>query len=237
MTRFLLRAAAAASVAWLAVSASNTAQRDPSFKAFVGARIIDGVTKSAIPDGVIVVRGGRIEAVGPAARVKPPVGAERINVSGRTIVPGLINAHGHVGETRGLTQNAANYSEDNVTRQLGLYARYGITTVFSLGGDREAGIKLRDAQEAPDLTRARLYVAGPVLAPNTPDEARTMVRDAAAMKVDIVKIRVDDNLGSTKKMPPEVYQAVIDEAHKHNLRVAAHLYYLEDAKGLLQGGR
>lgn len=237
MTRSPFRGVFAMAVACAAVlAASIDAQRDPSFKVFVGGRLIDGSGKPPVANAVLVVRGGRVEAAGAAPRVKAPVDAEHINVAGRTIVPGLINAHGHVGETRGLAQNANNYTEDNIVRQLGLYARYGITTVFSLGGDREAGIRLRDAQDSPGLSRARLFVAGPVLAPRTPEEARAMVGDAAAQKVDIVKIRVDDNLGATAKMPPEVYQAVIAEAHKRGLRVAAHLYYLNDAKGLLKAG-
>jgi hypothetical protein len=169
---------AAASVALLS---PIDAQRDPTFKVFVGGRVIDGTGKPPIPNAVVVVRGGRIEALGPAARVKAPVDAEHINVAGRTIVPGLVNAHGHVGETRGLTQNAANYTEENVLRQLGLYARYGITTVVSLGGDREAGIRLPDTQETADLS-CRGFRRRSCLAPNTPDEARTMVRDVAAQK-------------------------------------------------------
>jgi imidazolonepropionase-like amidohydrolase len=75
-----------------------------------------------------------------------------------------------------------------------------------------------------------------VLAPTTPDEARSQVAGVADQKVDIVKIRVDDNLGTTPKMSPEVYRAVIDEAHKRGLRVATHLFYLADAKSLLDAG-
>src|SRR5207249_1761880 len=94
----------------------------------------------------------------------------------------------------------------------------------------------RDRQRTPSLDRARLFVAGPVLAPKTVDEARRLVAEDAAMRVDIVKIRVDDNLGTTPKMPPEIYKAVIDEAHKRNLRVAVHLFYLDDAKAVLDAG-
>src|SRR5439155_25660956 len=68
------------------------------------------------------------------------------------------------------------------------------------------------------------------------DEARQLVAEDAAMKVDIVKIRVDDNLGTTPKMSPDAYRAVIDEAHKRGLRVAVHLFYLADAKALLDAG-
>src|SRR5262249_46577286 len=117
-----------------------------------------------------------------------------------------------------------------------LYAAYGVTTVVSLGGDQAPAFAARDSQKTPSLGRARIFAAGPVLAPKTPEEARTLVADDEAMKVDIVKIRVDDNLGTTPKMAPEVYRAVIDEAHKRGLRVAVHLFYLADAKSLLDAG-
>lgn len=182
----------------------------------------------------MVVRDGVIVAIGPAARVTVPTGAERVSLAGKTITPGLVNSHGHIGNTVGLQQGQ--YSAQNVQRDLETYAAYGVTTVYSLGDDQAAGFAARDAQDTPALTRARLYVAGPVLAPKTPDEARKLVDDDAAMKVDIVKIRVDDNLGTTQKMAPEIYRAVIDEAHKKQLRVAVHLYYLEDAKRVLEAG-
>src|SRR6185369_16021010 len=124
----------------------------------------------------------------------------------------------------------------NVRKDLRTYAAYGVTTVYSLGDDQAAGIAARDAQRTPSLDRARLFVAGPVLAPKSVDEARKLVAEDAAMKVDIVKIRVDDNLGTTPKMPPEIYRAVIDEAHRRGLRVAVHLFYLEDAKQVLDAG-
>src|SRR5204862_5016998 len=94
----------------------------------------------------------------------------------------------------------------------------------------------RVRQRTAELDSAQIFVAGPVLAPATPEDARKLVADDEAMHVDIVKIRVDDNLGTTAKMPPEVYRAVIDEAHKRGLRVAVHLFYLADAKSVLDAG-
>lgn len=202
--------------------------------AFTGARVIDGTDAAPIDNAIIVVRDGRIAAVGPAARVTVPDGATRIPLAGKTVIPGLVNAHGHVGNTVGLQQGQ--YSAETVLRDLRTYAAYGVTTVVSLGDDKAAGIAARDAQSTPALDRARLFVAGPVLAPATPEEARRLVAEDQAMKVDIVKIRVDDNLGTTPKMAPEVYRAVIDEAHKRNLRVAVHLFYLDDAKAVLDAG-
>jgi len=223
---------ACAAVALLSVT--TPAQQPGSTTAFTGARVIDGTDRAPIDNATILVRGGRIVAVGPAASVTIPAGASRVPLAGKTVIPGLVNAHGHVGNTVGMEQG--HYSAENVTRDLKTYAAYGITTVFSLGDDQAAGFTARDGQRTPALDHARLFVAGPVLAPKSPADAVKLVDEDAAMKVDIVKIRVDDNLGTTPKMAPEIYKAVIDEAHKKGLRVAVHLFYLDDAKAVLDAG-
>lgn len=203
---------------------------------FTGARIFDGTGKAAMENGAVVVRDGRIVEVGPANRVRTPAGATKIDLTGKTLAPGLINSHGHVGETQGLRSGPEFYTNENLQRQLDLYARYGVTTVFSLGGDQQAGFRLRDTQDTAALSRARIYVAGPVLTPKTPAEAREQVDKAAAMKPDFIKIRVDDNLGTSQKMPAEVWRAVLTRAHEHKLPLAVHLFYLDDAKALLDAG-
>jgi imidazolonepropionase-like amidohydrolase len=208
------------------------AQQAGSTKAFTGARVIDGTARAPVDNATILVRDGRVVAVGPAVTI--PAGAERVSLAGKTVIPGLVNAHGHVGNTVGLEQG--HYSADNVLKDLRTYAAYGVTTVFSLGDDQAAGFAARDAQRTAALDHSRLYVAGPVLAPKSVEEARKLVDEDAAMKVDIVKIRVDDNLGTTQKMAPEIYRAVIDQAHKKGLRVAVHLFYLDDAKAVLDAG-
>ena len=223
-----------ASAAVALLSVQTPAQQPSSTIAFTGARVIDGTDRAPIDNATILVRGGKVVAVGAASSVTVPAGAQRVPLAGKTVIPGMVNAHGHVGNTVGMEQG--HYSADNVARDLKTYAAYGITTVVSLGDDQAAGIAARDAQKTPSLDRARLFVAGPVLAPKTVDEARTLVDADAAMKVDIVKIRVDDNLGTTPKMAPEIYKAVIDQAHKKGLRVAVHLFYLEDAKAVLDAG-
>ena len=223
---------ACAAVALLSVT---TPAQQPSFAvAFTGARLIDGTDRPPIDGATIIVRAGRIAAAGPAATVAVPADARRVSLAGKTIIPGLVNAHGHVGNTVGMEQG--HYSADNVARDLNTYAAYGVTTVVSLGDDQAAGITARDGQRTTSLSRSRLFVAGPVLTPSSPAEAVRMVDDDAAMNVDIVKIRVDDNLGTTPKMMPAIYKAVIDEAHRKSLRVAVHLFYLQDAKAVLDAG-
>jgi imidazolonepropionase-like amidohydrolase len=202
-------------------------------KAFVGIRLYDGTGAAPIDNAVIVVRDGRIEAVGPADAVAVAPGAERIDLAGLIVVPGLVNAHAHVSDVTGL--EGGHYDEANLLRQLRLYARYGVTTVNSLGGDGPEAIRLRDAEDAA-LDRSRIFVAGNVVTGTTVEEAQAQVDANEAMGADFIKIRVDDNLGTVEKMRPELYQAVIARAHEKGLKVASHLYYLEDAKGLLKAG-
>ena len=216
------------------LSVSVPAQQPTTAIAYTGVRLIDGTDRPPIDNATIVVLNGRIAAVGPGFSVALPTGVQRVSLAGKTVIPGLVNAHGHVGNTVGMDQG--HYSAENVTRDLRTYAAYGVTTVFSLGDDQAAGIAARDGQGTPALDRARLFVAGPVLAPKSAADAVRLVDQDAAMKVDIVKIRVDDNLGATPKMAPAIYKAVIDEAHKKGLRVAVHLFYLEDAKAVLDAG-
>lgn len=196
----------------------GSAQADP-VKAFTGFTLIDGTNRPPVANATMIVQDGRVVRAGPAAGVAIPAGVERISLAGKTAIPGLINAHGHV----------------NTPRDLMTYAAYGVTTVFSLGGEPQDVFVARELQSTPRLQRARVYVAGQVLTPHTTDEARAQVAGVAE-KVDIVKIRVDDNLGTAQRMSPEVYRAVIDEAHKRGLRVASHLFYLADAKSLLASG-
>lgn len=224
-------------VAGAAACGEAQVETTPGLQAFVGARIIDGTGADAIENGVLVVRDGRIEAVGAAGAVEAPPDAEQIDVAGRTIMPGLINAHGHVNNVRGLEADPSFYTEEHVEAQLGLYARYGVTTVFSLGGDGPEGVAVRDRQRTDlDIDEARLYLSGNIPTGPSPEDAVEQANAAIALGSDIVKIRVDDNLGASTKMTPETYQAVIDTAHENDLRLAAHMYYLEDAKGLLSAG-
>jgi imidazolonepropionase-like amidohydrolase len=197
-----------------------------SVQAWVGARIIDGSGKPAIENATLLIRDGRILAVG--SHVKVPAGAARIDATGKTIIPGLISAHGHVSDAA----------------QFGVYLRDGITTVLSLGGDKEFALR-EQSRKAPAGTAPRLYVAGLIqdstvipgaVAVKTPEEARKSVDELIRNQPDFVKVRIDDFLGARPKMSPEVYTAVIKEAHKNGFLTATHVVLLDDAKGVLRAG-
>ena len=151
-------------------------------------------------------------------------------------MPGLINAHGHVAATQGLRSAPEFYTRDNLVRQLQTYARYGVTTVYSLGDDQAAGFALRDEQASGQLDRARLFVAGAVINGATAEEARAMTDRVADGRPDILKIRVDDNLGTSRKMPEPAWRAALTRAHERQLRMAGHVVYLSDAKALAEAG-
>ena len=201
---------------------------DSSYTAFTGATIIDGSGADPIPKGVLLVRDGRVAAVGTADEV------EIQDVSGKTIMPGIINGHGHVGEVKGI--EGGHYSTETLKQNLSLYARYGVTTVVSLGGDQEEAVPFRAINDSVPMSRARLYIAGEVISGQTPEEALAAVERNHELGVDFMKIRVDDNVGSSTKMSEEVYQAVIQRSHELGYAIATHMYYLEDSKKLLEAG-
>ncbi|MEX2235085.1 MAG: amidohydrolase family protein [Cyclobacteriaceae bacterium] len=208
------------------------------YTAFTGATIIDGSGADPIQDAVLLVQDGRVVAVGSKENVSIPEHATITDVSGKFIIPGIINGHGHVGNAKGI--DGGHYSRENVIDNLAIYARYGITTVVSLGDDRKDAQPVRAVRAtlavAPASTRARLYIAGEVISGKTPEEALTVIDKNHEMGVDFMKIRVDDNLGTSTKMTEEVYRAVIKRSHELGYKIATHMYYLEDARKLLDAG-
>jgi len=213
-----------------AASPQSAAQApsDTSVTALVGVRIIDGTGRPAIERGTIVISNGRITAAG--ASVQIPAGATRVDLAGKTVMPGMINAHAHVQH---LTK--AMPIRDDLVRRLRTYASYGVTTAVSLGQatteEQAEVIKLRDEQDRTALDRARVYTSGPSIRnQKTPDEVRQTVNRYADLKVDRIKTHVANN------MTPEVYAALIDQAHARGLRAAAHIFYLKEAEMVLERG-
>jgi imidazolonepropionase-like amidohydrolase len=202
---------------------------------FEGARVIVGDGRAPIENASFVVDGTRFVQVGRAADVRAPAAATHVNLAGKTVMPAIVDTHTHLSQTRELLI-------DDLRRR----AYFGIGAALSLGQDTtDASFQVR-AQTMPGV--ARFFTAGRgITAPEpgrttapywvtTTAEARKAVQENAAKKVDIIKIWVDDRMGTVKKLSPELYAAVIDEAHKNRLRVIAHIYTLDDAKATLRAG-
>ena len=204
-----------------------------SVTAYENARLITGDGR-VIEKATLVVDGSKIVQAGAAAEVRVPAGTARQDLSGKTVMPMIVDTHVHLSDTR-----------ESITRDLKQRAYYGVGAALSLGIDKYDVLDMR-AETIPGA--ARFLSAGRgITAPEpgrttvphwvtTPAEGRRAVEELAALKVDIIKIWVDSRDGKYKKLTPETYGAIIDEAHKRGLRVAAHLFDLEDAKGLLRAG-
>lgn len=205
-----------------------------SLTAFSGAVIIDGSGTEPVRDGILLIEDGRVIDVGANNDIKIPDHAIIKDVSGKFIIPGIINGHGHVGNAKGI--EGGHYSAENVADNLSIYARYGVTTVVSLGDDGKEGVPFRHLNDSVAQGRARLFIAGNVITGKTTDQAFALIDSNHHMGVDFMKIRVDDNLGSSEKMPEEIYRAVINRSHELGYRIATHMYYLEDARKLLDAG-
>ncbi len=225
----------------------------PSSTAVVydGARVIVGDQSDPIETARLIVDRGVIAAVGPRGEVPLPDGATTVDLTGKTLMPALVNLHGHVGFQRGLSYEETNYTRDNIVDHLHRYAYHGVGVIVSLGTDAgEVWHDIRRDQEAGVLGGARLRTAGQGLAaPNagpgaaalrssaygvtSEEEGRQSVRDLAADGVAFVKIWVDDRGGSVEKLDPSYYRAIIDEAHRQGLDVIAHVFYHEDAEDLV----
>lgn len=218
----------------LVVACKDGGQSGKSVTAYTGATLIDGSGSFAISNAVLLVKDGRVLSVGSKESVAIPEGASVVDLSGKTIVPGIINSHGHVGEAKGI--EGGHYSAENVEDNLKIYARYGVTTVVSLGGDKKEAEAFRAVNDTTSTGHARLFIAGDIITGNTPDEAVAVVDRNHALGVDFMKIRIDDNLGTATKMSEEVYRAVIARSHELGYKIASHMYYLDDARKLLDAG-
>ena len=201
---------------------------------FEGGRVIVGDGK-VIDSASVVVTGDRITQVGPASSITAPASATRVSLAGKTMMPAIVDAHVHTSTTAPELEN-----------DLRQRARFGVGAALSMGLDGTDAPFAQRARTTAGL--ARLFLAGRgITAPEkgrtdvpfwitTPEEGRKAVQENAAKKVDIIKIWVDDRDGTFPKLTPPLYTAVIDEAHRNTLRVSAHIFSLEDAKGLLKAG-
>ena len=200
--------------------------------AFTNARILDGTGRAPIEKGTLVITNGRVTASGPAASIRIPAGAQRIDATGKTIVPGFVNAHAHLNVERGATLPV----RDDLIRRLKMYALYGVTSTVSLGStqaDEAEGIRLMREQQRMGLDRARLYTAGLNAVGKTPDEARKSVDRLADLGVHAIKFHIN---GNPNDMDEPTWSAIIDESHKRGLKAAVHVYYAKDATAAIDKG-
>jgi len=204
-----------------------------SVTVFEGARLIVGDGR-VIEKGTLVVNGAKIAEAGAAGDVRVPAGATRVNLAGKTVMPMIIDTHVHLSRTR-----------EALIRDLKLRAYYGVSAALSMGTDPYELLDIR-SEAIPGAARflsagrgITMPEPGRTTAPQwitTEAEGRKAVEELAAHKVDMVKIWVDTRDGKYKKLTPELYGAIINEAHKRGLRVTAHIFDLEDAKGLIRAG-
>ena len=221
-------------------------------KAIIGAVLIDGAGGPPKSDSVVVVAGSRIRAVGNRANMPIPAGVEKINGMGKFLVPGLIDLHVHLGTRSGPKFNAAEYTRERIEHNLNAYLYFGVTTVRSMGTDRQAAFDVRKAERDGQLLTANLFTAGRgftapgghpsqevgdvVIQTNNPDDARKQVDALAGEHVDAIKIWVDDLGRAVPKIKPDVVDAILDEARKFNIPVTAHIHSLADTEHLVRAG-
>jgi imidazolonepropionase-like amidohydrolase len=190
------------------------------------ATVIDGTGTEPQKDVTIILEEGRIRDMGPSSKVAAPAGATVVDLAGKFVVPGIINAHGHVGA--------------NTEPQLRQYALYGVTTVTSMQTDPDEVIQVRDAQKRGELRGARVSTIKYRFAPDpevtTPQQARAKVDEIVGAGADYVKLWVDGGFGTRAKLSPELCIAVLEQARKHGKRTFAHVYELADGKFLVEHG-
>ncbi|HEY7302019.1 MAG TPA: amidohydrolase family protein [Xanthobacteraceae bacterium] len=221
---------------------------NPAATVFEGARLITG-DGGVIENSALVIEGDHVVAVGRRGEVTIPPGARRVELAGKTLMPALIDAHVHMGYRKGLSFGAENYTRENLRDILNRFAYFGVAAVLEAGTSR-GDLAYAVRAEASEGTRYLTAGSGfgmPNAGPGGPmrdsaygvtneGEARKYVQELAGKKADMVKIWVDDRGGTVAKLRPDLYRAIIDEAHKHGLRVLAHIVDLADAKGLLRAG-
>ena len=202
-----------------------------SVTAYEGARLIVGDGR-VIENATLVVEGARIAQIGGKAAVHVPNGARRVDLAGKTVMPMIVDTHTHLSTTR-----------DGLIRDLKQRAYFGVSAALSLGLD---GFELLGLRNELVPGAARFFSAGkgitriepgrPTFQINSEAEARKAVEENAAHRADVIKVWVDEREGKVEKVTPEQYAAVIDEAHNRGLRVTAHIFHMDDAKGLMRAG-
>ena len=247
MSRLRWSSFVAVSLTLLAAPPPSRAQ-GPTITLYEGARLLTG-DGAVIENSAFVVANDRIAGVGRRGELAPPPGTARVDLTGKTVMPALVDDHVHMGYRSGTSFSADNYTRENLLDMLDRYAFYGVAAILETGTGR-GDLPYRVRGEARSGTRYLTSGSGfgmPNAGPGgvmrdsaygitTEEEARKDVRELAAHKADMVKIWVDDRNGTVEKLTPNLYRALIDEAHKNNMRVMAHVLALDDVKDLVRSG-
>ena len=216
---------------------------------FEGARVIVGDGSAPIENSAFLVQDNRISRIGRQGELPAPAGTRRIDLTGKTVMPALIDAHVHLGYRKGLSFTAENYTRETILDTLDRFAYCGVAAVLEAGTGRgDLPFQVRsDARTGARYLTAGQGFAMPNAGPGVPmrdsafgvtteAQAREDVRKLAAKHPDLIKIWVDDRNGTVEKLRPPLYRAIIDEAHAHGVRVMAHIAALDDAKDLVRAG-
>jgi imidazolonepropionase-like amidohydrolase len=195
--------------------------------AYEGVRLIVGDGR-VVESATIVVDGARIAQAGAGVNVL--AGATRVSLAGKTVMPAMIDSHVHLSANR-----------ERLIRDLKQRGYWGVSAAMSMGTDNLELLPMR-SEVIPGA--ARFFSAGrgitrkepmrPTHQIETEEEGRKAVRDNVALGVQIIKVWVDDREGKVQKVTPSQYAAIIDEAHKAGIRVSAHIFNMDDAKGLMR---
>jgi imidazolonepropionase-like amidohydrolase len=257
----------AASILAMAGLAPALAQTPSGLGATVydGARLITG-NGDAIENAVFVVENGRFTAVGRRGELALPAGVRRVDLSGKTVMPTMVDLHGHIGfqNIPAGTMSKETFTRENLIDHLQRLAFHGVGAVVSIGdlvdrSDMKGGrtgwgdVPLRVREEVvPGAALFRTAGAGMAWPGSgaqghpsrvdiaypvaTVDEVRAAVADYVRMKPAFIKIWVDDRNGTKQTLTPLLYRAILDEAHKYDVSVAVHNVKQADAKELVRGG-
>ncbi|MEO0997752.1 MAG: amidohydrolase family protein, partial [Pseudomonadota bacterium] len=219
----------------------------PDVVAVTGGNVVDLDGGAPVRDAVVLIDGERISAIGEAGEVAIPPGAERIDVGGAWLIPGMMNMHVHLGlKLPGkMAAELANETEGELTLRMAHSARRslqaGVTTIRLPGDDRHGDIALKKAIERGQAHGPRIFSAGEALVitgghgsehgveyADGPYELMKAARREISAGASWVKILISGGIAtdggdiSKALMTPEEISAVIDAAHRFGAKVAAH---------------
>ena len=236
-------------------SASNAGTNDAIW--FEGARLITG-DGGTIESSAFLVEGNTFSWVGREGEMESPDGALQVDLTGKTVIPALIDGHQHIGLTnvKDGTNSKDNYTREILIEHLERSAYHGVAATMSLGLEFDEPLAFELAEEViPDaalfLTSGRGLAGTSMAGPQqdyrigiprgalTEEEGRASVQELRALGSNLVKVWVDDRGGSVPKVEPNVLRAIVDEAHANGMRVVTHVgttSALADAKDIILAG-